>query len=90
MILKHSKPRSMISVLVNLFPAISLTGVSISAKQAKGGGIVELELITGKTPDGKKLIVAKEIYGYVPFAAMEDGLQKEDILIISEKEYENT
>ena len=56
----------------------------------KKGGIVELELITGKTPDGKKLIVAKEIYGYIPFAAMEDGLQKEDILIISEKEYENT
>ena len=51
------------------------------------GGIVELDLITGKTPDGKKLIVAKEIYGYVPFAAMEDGLQKEDILIISEKEH---
>lgn len=56
-------------------------------KVGKKGGIVELVLITGITPDGKKLIVAKEINGYVPFAAMEDGLQKEDILIIYEKEY---
>jgi hypothetical protein len=45
-------------------------------------------LYTGITPDGK-LIIEREIYGYVPFAAMEDGLQKEDILIIYEEEYSN-
>ncbi len=50
------------------------------------GGIVDLDLFTGITPESV-LISAAEIYGYVPFAAMEDGLQKEDILIISEKEY---
>lgn len=50
------------------------------------GSICRLRLYSGKMPDGKK-IVAEEIYGYVPFAAMEDGLQKEDILIIYEKEY---
>ena len=51
------------------------------------GFVAELKLITGITPDGKKGIVEREIYGYIPFAAMEDGLQKEDIRIIYEKEY---
>ena len=55
----------------------------------KKGGIVELALITGITPDGKKLIVEKKIEGYIPFAALEDGLQKEDILIMYEEEYSN-
>ena len=50
------------------------------------GSICRFRLYSGKTPDGKKL-VAEEMYGYGPFAAMEDGLQKEDILIIYEKEH---
>ena len=52
----------------------------------ENGFIADLNLYTGITPDGK-LIIEREIYGYVPFAAMEDGLQKEDILIIYEEEY---
>ena len=52
------------------------------------GFIGQFWLFSGKTEEGK-YIKEREIYGYVPFAAMEDGLQKEDILIIYEKEYSN-
>ena len=45
-----------------------------------------LRLCTGKTEKGE-FIVEKKIEGYIPFSAMEDGLQKEDILIIYEEEY---
>ena len=50
------------------------------------GFIGEFRLYSGKTEEGK-YIKEREIYGYVPFAALEDGLQKEDILIIYEEEY---
>ena len=50
------------------------------------GFIGQFWLFSGKTEEGK-YIKEREIYGYVPFAAMEDGLQKEDIRIIYEKKY---
>ena len=50
------------------------------------GFVAEFWLITDISPEGE-IILESKIRDYVPFAALEDGLQKEDIRIISEKEY---
>ena len=56
------------------------------SEKGENGVVAEFWLITDITPEGK-IILESKIRGYVPFAAMEDGLQKEDILIIYEEEY---
>ncbi len=52
----------------------------------ENGFVAEFWLIAGISPGGK-ITFERKIHGYVPFAALEDGLQKEDILIIYEEEY---
>ena len=60
---------------------------SISEK----GCIVDIHYIKEMEPSGGGYIVhtSREIRAYVPFAAMEDGLQESDLLVISDEKKES-
>ncbi len=69
------------------FDDADITLRSISEK----GCIVDIHYIKELEPSGGGYIIhtSREIRAYVPFAAMEDGLQESDLLVISDKKKES-
>ena len=88
-IIKDREFARFLDVRTGQYIASEFDDMQISVKNKSDiGCIMKISFIGTFEEESSTVPVERIIYAYVPFAAMEDGLQESDLLVISDETYE--